>query len=443
VNDSADPLRGTPYKTLRRIGVGGMGEVFEVEHRGLKKVFVAKLLRPEFAKDAGLVDRLRLEAQALAALSHPNLVNVTDLGQARDRRPYFIMERLQGRTLAVELSERGAFPQLEAIGRVRELLSALGAAHALGIVHRDVKLQNLFLHDAGGSNLVLKVLDFGVAKVLNGASSRAPAPPALATIEGLIVGTPRFISPEQALGKWVDQRADLYAAGLVLYSLIVGRGPFDDLRGPELVKAHSEREPEPPSRYAPDFVPRELDEVVLKALRKQPEDRFQRAEDFERALQRLEDFIGQTNAFLQTEVIPLHDLPDATLTTREISNPSPEPESAAPIAGTPREPTKPPRVPTERLPDGAWRIFELPTRTADQTLMRRARRFAEAVKARIGGPERLAARYGLAILAGLAIAAFGVLSVSADASAWAVIAVTLGAAIAAAAVAILLNRFVS
>jgi hypothetical protein len=210
-----------------------------------------------------------------------------------------------------------------------------------------------------------------------------------------------------------------------------------------LVKAHSEREPEPPSRHAPDFVPRELDDVVLKALRKQPEERFQCAEDFERALQKLEDFIRQTNAFLQTEVIPLHDLPDATLTTSEISNPSPEPESAAPIAGTPREPTKPPRVPTERLPDGAWRIFELPTRTADQTLMKRARRFAEAVKARIGGPERLAARYALAILAGLAIAALGVLSVSANTPVWAVVAVTLGAAIATAAVAILLNRFVS
>ncbi|WP_437288816.1 serine/threonine-protein kinase [Sorangium sp. So ce406] len=297
---AGDALEGTPYRALRALGRGGMGEVVEAEHRALRKRVVVKLVRRAFAHDPRFADRLRVEAQALAAVSSPHVVAVLDLGQTPAGRPYFVMERLEGTTLGEELGRRGALPVAEAIDVVRQVLAGLSAAHRLGLVHRDVKLDNVFLCAPGaapGGGRVVKLLDFGVAKVLDGgAAAGAPgastplplAGPAYPTEAGLLVGTPRTASPEQARCQPVDARADVYAVGLLMYTLVVGHGPFahiEDALG--VLRAHVMETPALPSRCAAQRIPAALDRAVLKALAKRPEERFQSAEAFGEELGRI------------------------------------------------------------------------------------------------------------------------------------------------------------
>jgi serine/threonine-protein kinase len=195
------------------------------------------------------------------------------------------MELLKGRTLASELITRRSFPVAESITYARQVLSALGAAHGAGIVHRDIKPENVFLHDPPGGPRIVKVLDFGVARVLPGASGASPRPLVNPTETGVVIGTPRFLSPEGAVGRRVDERADIYAVGLTLYEMLAGRGPFDHLESDFLVAtAHASNQPEAPSHYAERPIPPELDRAVLKALDKNPERRFASAAEFDQTL---------------------------------------------------------------------------------------------------------------------------------------------------------------
>jgi serine/threonine-protein kinase len=176
-------------------------------------------------------------------------------------------------------------PILEALAYVRQLLLGLGAAHAVGIVHPDIKPENLFLVDRPDGTRFLKVLDFGVARVPPGFEEHAPQPLVQPTDTGIVVGTPRFVSPEGATGEKVDQRADLYTAGLVLYVLLAGRGPFDHLHGEAaLLSAHAYNRPMAPSIAGNIALPQSLDGIVLHALSKNPEGRFQTATEFIDAL---------------------------------------------------------------------------------------------------------------------------------------------------------------
>ncbi len=266
-------LAGTPYQALRCLGQGGMGEVFAVVERSIGRQFALKVLHADFAATPQFIDRMRLEAQALGRLQHPNVVEVVDFWTARDGRPCIVMELLEGRTLAKEVLARRRLPAPEAIGWARQTLDALDAAHALGIVHRDLKPENLFLHEVAGYGRVLKVLDFGLARVL-GEIQGAPPPLAVRTQTGALVGSPRFMSPEQARGERVDHRADLYALGLVLYEMLAGRGPFDE----------GALEAQPPSTYGGEAVSPALDALVLRAVRVEREQRFQNAAELRRAL---------------------------------------------------------------------------------------------------------------------------------------------------------------
>jgi serine/threonine protein kinase len=278
--DLAGLLAQTGYRAVARIGRGGMGEVFEVEHELLGRRFAAKVLHAQLSKEASFVERMRVEAQSTARLRHPNIVEVTDFCVTLDGRPCLIMERLRGRTVGRELAERGRLPLPECVQITEQVLSALAAAHRLGVVHRDLKPENLFLHEAANGPRQLKVLDFGLARILPQASPFAPLPTAIPTGTGQLVGTPRFVSPEAITGKQVDHRADLYSLGLILYILLAGHGPFDHMTIAETLS----HQPEPPSRFRDEPGVRALDAVVLTALRKQPEDRFQSATDFSSAL---------------------------------------------------------------------------------------------------------------------------------------------------------------
>ncbi|AGP33781.1 hypothetical protein SCE1572_04275 [Sorangium cellulosum So0157-2] len=284
-----------------------MGEVIEAEHRALRKRVVVKLVRRALAGDPRFADRLRVEAQALAAVSSPHVVAVLDLGRTPAGRPYLVMERLEGGTLGEELARRGALPVGEAIELVRQVLAGLAAAHRVGVVHRDVKLDNVFLCAPGsaapGGGRVAKLLDFGVAKVLDGGvepgAAGAERPfalegPAYPTEAGLLVGTPRTASPEQARCQPVDARADVYAVGLLMYTLLVGHGPFAHLDDAlEVLRAHVLEAPAAPSRRAAQPIPPALDRAVLKALAKRPEERFQSAEAFAEELGRIAAELGE------------------------------------------------------------------------------------------------------------------------------------------------------
>ncbi|MEJ7732985.1 MAG: serine/threonine-protein kinase [Polyangiaceae bacterium] len=302
---AADPLAGTPYRTEQLLGGGGMGEVVAAVHVVLDRRVVVKLLRRELMQHPSLVDRMRLEAQSLALLAHPHIVAVTDLGQTPAGRPYVVMERLYGRTLRAELKARRVFPVAEAIEYAHQALAGLAAAHERGIVHRDIKLDNLFVCDppAGGGARQLKLLDFGLAKIISEAAQRtSPAPLSHATEEGMALGTPKFFSPEQARGMRVDSRADLYSLGAVLYALLTGRAPFDHVHGViELIRAHVYEVPAPPSAHAPQTVPTELDRIVLRALEKRPEDRFESAPAFASALREVARALRTSAPWMSTE----------------------------------------------------------------------------------------------------------------------------------------------
>jgi serine/threonine-protein kinase len=286
VSDTAtfgvDPLAGTQYRAVARLGQGGMGEVFLADHVELGRRFVVKLLHASMAESARLVDRMRIEAQALARLEHPHIVEVNNFGKTAAGRPFIVMERLRGATLADELRQRGAFSVHETLRLTRQLLSALAAAHAIGLVHRDIKLSNLFLHQLPGQPPILKVLDFGIAKVIEGVSPNAPRPLLHPTEEGVVLGTPRYMSPEAILALPVDHRSDLYSVGLVLYTLLAGRGPWHHQPDDRQVLAAQVREqPEPLSRYVREPVPAELERAIMKLLEKRPEHRFQSARELD------------------------------------------------------------------------------------------------------------------------------------------------------------------
>ena len=251
---------GTPYRVIRLIGVGGMGCVYEVEHVELLRRFVLKSLLKTLAGRDDLIARMRNEWRALGRLSHENIVEVVNAGMSQGA-PYYVMELLVGETLSQRMRRLGKIPVPEAVRIAVEILSGLSAAHAIGIVHRDIKPANVFITE----NEVVKILDFGIAKCRNDSVSDV-------TAQGLAIGTPRYMSPEQVSGEGVTPRSDLYAVGLLLFEMIAGRGPFDNLRGQtEIMMAHLSRTPPPLSKFAE--LPEGLEAVVAQALAKSSEDR--------------------------------------------------------------------------------------------------------------------------------------------------------------------------
>jgi serine/threonine-protein kinase len=257
---AGEVIPGTRYRVRGLLGIGGMGSVYEVEHVELGKRFVLKALLSDLARRDDLVARLRNEQRALGRLEHPSIINVTDAGATSSNIPYFVMERLDGETLGTRLKRTGYLPIGEALEIAAAVLDGLAAAHEIGIVHRDIKPPNIFLVQGKYP----KILDFGVAK-MDAAGG--------ITARGVAVGTPRYMSPEQASGESLDGRSDIYAVGLLLYESVVGKGPFDDARDAnEMLLAHLSR---PPSRLSASVgsVTRELDDLVTQLLAKNPGER--------------------------------------------------------------------------------------------------------------------------------------------------------------------------
>ena len=259
------------YRAERKLGSGGMAEVWCAQDEVLGRRVALKLMGGRFAESPEFRERFRREAQAAAGLTHPNIVAIFDRSEW-DGTPYIAMELVDGRTLKELVTERGPLPPEIAISLTEQILRALGYAHRRGIVHRDIKPQNVILDGEGQA----KVADFGIARA--GETSEM-------TQTGAIVGTVQYLSPEQAEGHPVDRRADLYSAGIVLYELLTGQVPFDG-EAPISIAIKQINEPPVPPRQLEPGIPPALEDVVLRALEKDPGRRFQSAEEFVAALER-------------------------------------------------------------------------------------------------------------------------------------------------------------
>ncbi len=272
-------IQGSVYQVLRKIGSGGMGTVYDVEDTTIGKRYVLKALHPQLGNREDLARRMQNEARVLARLHHPNIVEVITAGVTGDelRLPYYVMERLSGQSLRLVLEKKGQLELAHAYHIAIDLLDALDHAHDKGVIHRDVKPDNIYLHRTNAGVTVTKLLDFGIVSLLD-SGPRETA--------GRFVGTLRYASPEQLRGENPTPKMDLYCAALVLYEMIAGRGPFDDQGDSQQVAAAHLHRPAPPiSRFA--RVPRELEGLLAAALAKLPDGRPRDAFSFAASLRNL------------------------------------------------------------------------------------------------------------------------------------------------------------
>jgi TonB family protein len=266
------------YRVLHQIGEGGMGSVWLAEHAMLGRRAAIKVLHPSYTMQPDIVTRFFNEARAATSISDPGIVQIFDFGHHVDGSAYIVMELLEGETLDKRLARIGRFTVTDALRVMRQIASSLGAAHARGIVHRDLKPDNIFLvrdsEVAGGERA--KIVDFGIAKLVGDASMK--------TLASAVLGTPTYMSPEQCRGAGqVDQRSDVYALGCMLFTLVVGRPPFDAIGIGDIISMHLREPPPAPSSRAAG-IPPEIDHLVLRCMAKDPAQRFSSAADLAMAI---------------------------------------------------------------------------------------------------------------------------------------------------------------
>ena len=257
------------YQLRQKLGSGGMGEVYLGEHTLLRRACAIKLIRPDQAGDPTNLARFEREVRAMATLTHWNTVEVYDYGRADDGTFYYVMEYLPGVSLQELVEQHGALPPDRALHFLRQICAGLKEAHAIGLIHRDVKPSNVLVCQRGGVYDVVKLLDFGLVKNVG-----VKEIPIRETIHGSILGSPQYISPEQAMGKPnIDARTDIYSLGGLAYFLLSGQSPFQHENAMEHLVAHLHDPVAPLRRLRPE-VPEDLEEIVLRCLQKKPDDRY-------------------------------------------------------------------------------------------------------------------------------------------------------------------------
>lgn len=272
-------LLGDRYRVIERIGVGGMGAVYRALHTALKRDVAIKVLLPDFGGKDEFVRRFEREAESASRLAHPNIIAITDFGRTPEGLLFLAMELLDGQALTV-LIRQGPIARARAMSIMRQILSALGHAHATGVVHRDLKPDNIMLVTRHAQPDVVKILDFGIAKLTDATSGGEPL-----TQAGMIFGTPEYLSPEQALGDTVDARADLYAAGVILFEMLTGRRPFESPDKVRIISMHLSQPSPRMSDINPGLgLPEPLEDLVRQSLEKHRENRFGSASAFLTAL---------------------------------------------------------------------------------------------------------------------------------------------------------------
>ncbi|MEZ4359144.1 MAG: protein kinase [Kofleriaceae bacterium] len=293
------------YRLDRLLGEGGMGTVYRAYHLAMAREVAVKVLRGNLASDPLAASRFALEARATTRVDSPHAVKVFDFGITSEGERFMVMEYLDGRTAQRELDIDGPMAMPRAIHVARQALEALGAAHRVRVVHRDIKPENLLLMRVGDDPDLCKVLDFGVAKLLAGDGETAST---ALTRDGMVFGTPEFMSPEQACGQPLDGRSDLYSLGATLFTLLTGRALFEGRTAMEVLSKHVST---PPPRLTDQrglHHLHALDQVLQRALAKRANDRFRDAEELSRALAFLEP-AARTPELSQTPTMSTHALP--------------------------------------------------------------------------------------------------------------------------------------
>src|SRR4051812_33399160 len=327
--DYMDPLQGPQqpdlligqtignYLVTQKLGEGGMGSVYLAEHPSIGKKVALKVLHSEFSTNQEVTGRFFHEAKAVNDIGHPNIVDIVDYGilqtgGGREQLVYFIMEYLAGVTLSQLIRAEAPLPPERALGIALQVADALSASHQRGIIHRDLKPDNVILLQRGRERDFVKLLDFGIAKLTSGSTTSSQ------TKTGLVMGTPAYMSPEQCEGRndKVDRRTDVYALGIVLYEMLVGRVPFQGEGYGEILVQHLTRPPVPPSQFR--LLQPHVEVVVLKALEKRADLRYPSMEEFMRAMSDPVGYVeahGGVSGFLQRPLMPSNaPLPSVRLT---------------------------------------------------------------------------------------------------------------------------------
>lgn len=290
---------GGRYDVIRLLGRGGMGEVYEGNHRLLHKRVAIKVLGSSLAAEENQRKRFLREARSANQIDHENVVSILDFGD--DEPTYFVMEFLEGEDLHALVNREGGLRWTRARGIILQICAALAAAHARGIVHRDVKPSNCFVLRKGGRADFVKVLDFGIAKVTE---SDAAATGLTRTHE--LMGTVAYMAPEQALGEEVDARTDIYALGVVIYEMLSGKLPFSGTNSYKVLDQHV-RKPPPPPTFVDATIPPEVAPLILKALEKDPANRFQSMDELAEAVARIGTAAVPRGHAAGTEFLPGSD----------------------------------------------------------------------------------------------------------------------------------------
>jgi len=282
----ADPMIGSTvekYLIKRKLGEGGMGIVYEAEHIHIGKKVALKVLLEDYTKKQELVDRFKQEARSASIIGHPNIINVTDFGYTPDGRIFFVMEFLDGEDLASVIEKQGTLPHGRIMRVVKQVCAGLSAAHRKGIIHRDMKPENIFVLNPGGEDETIKILDFGIAKM-----SILESEGRKLTKTGVVFGTPEYMSPEQAAGKPIDHRIDIYSLGVIMYEMLTGKVPFTGDTFMSILTKHI-FEPVPPIGEVSQggAVPPALEQIVYKCLAKEPEGRFESVDELAAAVQQV------------------------------------------------------------------------------------------------------------------------------------------------------------
>jgi len=289
MTESSDPLVGTVvagrYKVIKLLGEGGMGAVYLAEHFAIEKKVALKVLHPEYATKGDIVTRFQQEAISASRIKHPNVLEVFDFGQLDSGSFFLAMEFLEGNDLADEIQKNRVLAPDVGLRFALQICRALAAAHAKGVVHRDMKPENVFIQRTADGESIVKIVDFGIAQLRTNEEAAAGAKQRRLTRTGMIFGTPEYMSPEQAAGRHADLRADVYAVGIILYEMFTGAVPFTGETFLAVLARHLNDVPPAMSAVYPELgISPEFQAVILRALEKSPDARFQTMTELSQAL---------------------------------------------------------------------------------------------------------------------------------------------------------------
>ncbi len=336
-------IRGK-YRVLEKIGQGGMGSVYKALHVTFDEMRAIKVISPEFVNDEMFLKRFKHEAVITRKLQHPNAVRVDDIDESEDGRPFIVMEFIEGRSLRKLIEEEGAMPVARACSIIKQVSAGLDAAHRLGMVHRDIKPDNIVLIQAPEGEQA-KVLDFGIAKIKESRMGEAAGMTLTGT--GVVIGTPQYMSPEQAMGKRGDQldgRSDLYSLGIVMYQMLTGDLPFKADTTMAMILAHLQARPTPFQTVRPDLhVPEAIAAIVMRLLEKQPEMRPASAKALIAEIERAESEVLSPRATLRALPENVYSPHAAAGELQSALRGTPAPEANRPPAPVARAPISPPR----------------------------------------------------------------------------------------------------